>query len=65
MRTYLKKYDLVDVYDRNNHWWPFSIYDIAEQSDEYGIKKVKYKIGFRLNLKPFNHKDKPGDSCLN
>ena len=37
----------------------------AEQTYEYGIKKAKYRIDFRLHLEPFNHKDKPGDSCLN
>ena len=52
MEIYLKKYDLVDAYDRNKHWWLFSIYDIVEQSDKYGNKKVKYRIGFRLYLEP-------------
>ena len=37
----------------------------VEQTDEYGIKKVKYRIGFRLYLEPFNHKDKSGDNFLN
>ena len=63
-RTNLKKYDLVDVYDRDQ-WWPCTICDIVEQSNEYGIKEVKYRIGFRLYLEPFNNKDKPEDSCLN
>ena len=63
-RTNLKKYDLVDVYDREA-WWPCTIYDIIEKTDKNGIKRVKYKIGFRLYLNHFKNVDEPEDTFLN
>ena len=62
-RTNLKKYDLVDVYDRDI-WWPCTICDIVEELDKDGIKKVKYKIGFRLYLNHFNNEDDPEDNLF-
>ena len=60
-RTNLKKYDLVDVFDRDE-WWPGTICDIIEENDKNGIKRVRYRIGFRLYLEHFNNKDDPNDS---
>ena len=60
-RTNLKKYDLVDVFDRDE-WWPATICGIIEENDKNGFKKVKYLIGFRLYLEHFNNKDDPKDS---
>ena len=62
-RTNLKKYDLVDVYDRDI-WWPCTICDIVEELDKDGIKKVKYKIGFRLYLNHFYNVDDPEDNLF-
>ena len=62
-RTNLKKYDLVDVYDREK-WWPCTICDIIEDIDKDGIKRVKYKIGFRLYLDHFNNEDDPEDNLF-
>ena len=45
-RLGLKKFDLVDCYDRGR-WYPATVYKIEEYNNEYGIYK-EYKIGFRL-----------------
>ena len=63
-RTDLKKYDLVDVYDRNQ-WWPATIYKIAGEFDIKTIKKVKYIIGFRLYSKHFYNPQNPNDEFIN
>ena len=63
-RTNLKKYDLVDVFDREA-WWPGTVCEIMEETDINGIKKVKYRIGFRLYLTHFNNKEDPNDSFTN
>ena len=60
-RTDLKKYDLVDVYDRDM-WWPCTIVDVVEDINKDGIKKVKYKIGFRLYLDHFINPQDPYDT---
>ena len=60
-RTNLKKYDLIDVYDRDE-WWPATICEILEENDKNGFKKVKYRVGFRLYLDHFNNKDDEKDS---
>ena len=56
-RTNLKKYDLVDAYD-SDMWWPCTIADVVED----GIKRVKYKIGFRLYLDHFINPQDPHDT---
>ena len=56
-RTNLKKYDLVDAYD-SDMWWPYTIADVVED----GIKRVKYKMGFRLYLDHFINPQDPYDT---
>ena len=63
-RINLKKYDLVDVYDRDM-WWPSTICEVLEETDKNGIKRVKYRIGFRLYLTHFNNKEDPNDTLAN
>jgi len=63
-RTNLKRYDLVDVYDRGT-WWPCTITDVIEEIDKEGIKRVKYRIGFRLYLTHFNNPDDKNDTLIN
>ena len=63
-RTNLKKYDLIDVYDRDK-WWPATIYEVVEEINRYGIKRVKYKIGLRLYTHHFNNPKNPNDSFSN
>ena len=63
-RLKLKKYDLVDVYSRNV-WWPCTIVNVVENFDKDGIKRVKYKIGFRLYLNHFHNKDDLNDEITN
>ena len=60
-RTNLKKYDLVDVFDREE-WWPATICGIIEENNKNGFRKVKYLIGFRLYLEHFNNKENPKDT---
>ena len=45
-RLGLKKFDLVDCYDRGK-WYPSTVCRVKEFENEYGIYK-EYKIGFRL-----------------
>ena len=61
-RTNLKKYDLIDVFYKDQ-WWPASIIEIEEIKENEGIKRVKYRIGFRLYLDHFKNEDDPAD-CL-
>ena len=63
-RTNLKKYDLIDVYDRDK-WWPATICEVVEEININGIKRVKYKIGLRLYTKHFNNPKDPNDSFSN
>ena len=62
-RLNLKKYDLVDVYSRDA-WWPCTIVDVVEKVEKDGIKRVKYKIGYRLYLNHFNNKEDPTDEIV-
>ena len=59
-RTDLKQHDLVDVFDRNQ-WWPATIYKILGDFDIKTIKKVKYRIGFRLYSKYYKNLQNPDD----
>ena len=45
-RLGLKKFDLVDCYDRGK-WYPATVCGVKEFKNKYGIYK-EYKIGFRL-----------------
>ena len=63
-RTNLKKYSLIDVYDRDK-WRPATICEVVEEININGIKRVKYKIGFRLYTKHFNNPKNPNDSFSN
>ena len=59
-RTNLHKYDLVDAFYMDQ-WWPASIIDIEEITENDGIKSVKYKIGYRLYLDHFKNEEDPSD----
>ena len=63
-RTNLKKYSLIDVYDRDK-WWPATVYEVVEEINKFELKRVKYKIGFRLYTKHFNNPKNPNDSFSN
>ena len=45
-RLSLKKFDVVDCYDRSR-WYPATVCDVIEYENNYGIYK-EYKIGFRI-----------------
>ena len=63
-RTNLQIYSLVDVFERDK-WWPCTIYDIKDESENNGIKRVKYRIGLRLYKNHFKNEDDPFDSIVN
>jgi len=63
-RTDLKKYDLIDVYDRDK-WWPATIIEVVEEITINEIKRVKYKIGIRLYTKHFINQKDSNDSFTN
>ena len=63
-RTDLQQYDLVDVYDRNQ-WWPATISKVVRDFDINTIRKVTYKIGFRLYPKYFKNPQDPNDVHTN
>jgi len=63
-RTKLKKYDLIDIFDRDK-WWPATIIKVVEEININEIKRVKYKIGIRLYIKHFNNSKNPSDSFSN
>ena len=60
-RINLKKYDVIDCYDRSK-WYPATIVDITEEgiNDEY--KNIKYEIGFRLYPDNFKNLEDENDT---
>ena len=63
-RRSLKKYDLVDCYDRNT-WYPSTICNVDEQILESGYKKITYRVGFRLYPKYFKNENDENDQYEN
>jgi hypothetical protein len=60
-RINLKKYDVIDCYDRSK-WYPATIIDVKEEevNDEY--KKIKYNIAFRLYPEHFKNLEDENDT---
>ena len=63
-RRNLKKYDLIDCFDRNR-WYPATICDVKEEILKNGYKKIVYKIGFRIYPKFFKNKNDENDKYEN
>ena len=63
-RRNLKKYDVIDCYDRNK-WFPSTICEVNEETLNNGKKKLTYKIGFRLYPKYFKNKNDEKDNYEN
>ena len=63
-RRNLKKYDVIDCYDRNK-WYPSTICDVNEIILENGYKMISYKVGFRLYPKYFKNKNDENDKYEN
>ena len=63
-RTNLKKYSLVDIYN-GEHWLPCTICDIEEELEKDEIKRVKYRIGFRLYKNHFKNEEDSSDKIEN
>ena len=63
-RRNLKKYDVIDCYDRNK-WYPSTICDVNETVLNNGYKRLTYKIGFRLYPKYFKNKNDEKDNYEN
>ena len=59
-RTSLKKYDIIDCYDRNK-WYPSTVMDVAEVENN-GYKKIQYRIAFRLYPEHFKNLDDENDT---
>ena len=59
-RNNLKKYDLIDCFDRNK-WYPATICDVIE-NEIHGEKKISYKVGFRIYVDHFINKDDEKDT---
>ena len=63
-RRNLKKYDVIDCYDRNR-WFPSTICEVNETILENGYKMISYKVGFRLYPKYFKNKNDENDKYEN
>ena len=59
-RTSLKKYDIIDCYDRNK-WYPSTVVDVVE-NEINGYKKIQYKIAFRLYPEHFKNLEDENDT---
>ena len=59
-RTNLKKYDLVDCFDRGK-WYPSTIVNSSE-NEINGFKIVKYKVGFRLYPEHYKNPEDENDT---
>jgi len=62
-RTSLKKYDVIDGFDRGK-WYPSTIMRVIED-EVNGFKTVKYKVGFRLYPQHFKNPEDENDKCEN
>ena len=59
-RLNLKKYDIIDCYDRSK-WFPATIVDILEKENN-GYKKIKYNVAFRLYPEHFKNLEDENDT---
>ena len=59
-RTKLKKYDVIDCFDRNK-WYPSTIINVFEEENN-GFKKIKYHVGFRLYTEHFKNPENENDT---
>ena len=59
-RINLKKYDVIDCYDRSK-WYPSTIMNVLEEEIN-GYKVVKYKIGFRIYPEHFKNNEDESDT---
>ena len=59
-RTNLKKYDVIDCYDRCR-WYPATVLDV-EEIENNGFKKIAYKIAFRLYPEHFKNPEDENDT---
>ena len=59
-RLNLKKYDVIDCYDRNR-WYPSTIVNVIEEEIN-GFKVARYKVGFRLYPEHFKNEEDENDT---
>ena len=59
-RINLKKYDIIDCFDRNK-WYPATVVAVDEK-EVNGYKNVKYNIAFRLYIDHFKNPDNENDT---
>ena len=59
-RTSLKKYDVIDCYDRSR-WYPATITNVIEEENN-GFKKITYHVDFRLYTKHFKNPEDENDT---
>ena len=62
-RTSLKKYDVIDCFDRGK-WYPSTIMRVIEDEIN-GFKNVRYRVGFRLYPSHFKNPENENDKCEN
>ena len=63
-RKNLKKYDVIDCYDRNR-WYPSTVMGVNENFLKNGYKRVSYHIGFRIYPKFFKNENDENDKYEN
>ena len=63
-RRNLKKYDLIDCFDRNK-WFPATIMDVNEKILKNGSKTISYNVGFRLYPNFFKNTNDENDKYEN
>ena len=59
-RTNLKKYDVIDCFDRNR-WYPATIVEVNE-IEINGYRKIIYKVAFRLYIEHFKNLEDEKDT---
>ena len=59
-RSNLKKYDVIDCYDRLK-WYPATVLDVEEEESN-GYKKIQYNIAFRLYVDHFKNLEDENDT---
>ena len=60
-RTNLKKYDVVDCYDRCR-WYPATVVNVYDSDENNGYKKIEYDIAFRLYTEHFKNLEDENDT---
>ena len=63
-RSNLKKWDLIDCYDRSK-WYPSTITSIMKEKDVNGVNYLVYHVGFRIYPEHFNNLEDPEDIAKN